>query len=78
MSAKMEKDKAYFRIGVEKESFSITADQVVPMVLNTLERGIMLLVNRGDDESLTALQACTSELFRRAAECRKQGKRMEV
>lgn len=81
MSAKMIINKAFFKIKTENEnpeSIETATDKAMQMVLNTLETAITMLINQGNDAALQALQTCTGELFRRAAECRQQGKKMEV
>lgn len=45
--------------------------------LETLDMAVALAVNFGDDGALSAMQTKASEIFRRAAKCRKCGLRIE-
>ena len=53
-------------------------DSSIAMALNTFQEAVLLLTNLKDHRRLTALQACTNEVYRRADECLSQGKRMKI
>ncbi len=53
-------------------------DDALGTVLGLLQTAIMLATNLQDDKALTNLQTCVAELFRRAFECRREGKRMAI
>ena len=70
----------YFQIstGGDQEKLAALTDTAVQKLLNTMQKAIVHLVAQNNDQALSALQACIGELFRRAAECRMQDKKMEI
>ena len=53
-------------------------NQAIKKILDTLQAVIVLLVDQRNDQALTALQSCVGELFKRAAECRAENKKMII
>ena len=79
MTAKKDGD-SYIQIETDDdpEIMVVLTDRAMQRVLNTLQKDIIFLTNNVDDQRLTSLQACVGEIFRRAAQCRAQGKLMEI
>ena len=79
MSAK-QNGKSYFKFETngDQEKLEALTDAIMKKVLETMQEAIVHLVDQENDKALSALQACTGELFRRAAECRKEGKKMQI
>jgi len=72
--------EGYFQVETSggPENMETLTDKAIQKVLDTLQTSISLLVDQENDRALTALQACVGALFKRAAECRAEGKRMDV
>ena len=63
--------------GKRLEAMNLT-DEAMQAVLSNLQKAVVILTNVGDDEGLKSLQACCGELFKRAAECRREGSVMAI
>jgi len=59
---------------VERENFARTLDDITGRTLQGMQRIIQILVNTRDHTRLTALQAATGELFKRASQTIEEGK----
>ena len=72
--------KNYFQIstGGDPEKLKKLCDAVYQKFLETMQTAIVLAANTGDDAALQHLQACCSELFKRAFECRASSKKMKI
>ena len=65
-------------VGAKEDRLNFVLDFAMQNVLEVVQKAVQILVNRGDDQALTALQSCVGEVFKGASECRREGKRMEI
>ena len=78
MTARMN-GRATWNTGVQtEEQKDIATDKAFKMVLETLQRAVVYLVNSRDTQRLIALQACTNQLYKNANGAMDQGKEMGV
>ena len=78
MAAK-QNGRGYFKTeqGNTKSSETLY-DQALRLTLEVLQRAVIFACNMGDDEALQHLQACASEIFKRASVARSEGKQIKI